>query len=244
MRKLLLLVAFLFSTQIAEASHLYRLMMVRAAPGKLPDLIELYEKRMPVYDTSGDKRPMWMRHTQGDQWDLLFIYPMGSFGEYYAADRISRREKAAADSDISQEEFTRLFYEATAWHEDIYMDGPPLDELKKAYDAGGYFHAEIFVALAGKQDELRKERDMENAFRRAVGRVENFTFTHVQGAAWSLVSLAFYRDLAHFAEPSGASPEQTDAAAKAAGFESARSIGTYMRSLIDYHHDTLGVTLK
>ncbi len=244
MRKLLLLVAFSFSTHIAEASHLYRLMMARAAPGKLPDLIELYEKRMPVYDASGDERPMWMRHTQGDQWDLLFIYPMGSFGEYYAADRIARREKATADSDISQEEFTRLFYEATAWHEDLYVDGPPLDELKKAYDAGGYFHAEIFVALPGKQDELRKERDMENAYRRAVGRVENFTFTHVQGAAWDLVSLAFYRDLAHFAERSKATAEQIDAAAKAAGFESARSIGIYMRTLIDYHHDTLGVTLK
>jgi hypothetical protein len=30
-----------------------------------------------VYEKSGDKRPFWWRHTQGDQWDLMMIYPMG-----------------------------------------------------------------------------------------------------------------------------------------------------------------------
>jgi hypothetical protein len=32
---------------------------------------------MSVYEKSGDKRPFWWRHTQGDQWDLMMIYPMG-----------------------------------------------------------------------------------------------------------------------------------------------------------------------
>ncbi len=244
MRKLILFVLLFLCSAVAESADLYKIMMVRAAPGRLFDLIDMYRARMPVYDASGDERPLWMRHTQGDQWDLLFIFPLGSFSEYYSPERVARRDRAARDAGMPQPEFAKLFYQNAAWHEDVYVEGPPLDTLKKTYAGAGFFHAEMFIALPGKQDELLKERGMENAYGKAVGRPENFTFVHDQGAAWDVISLGFYRDFDHFAETRRVSAADANAAAKAAGFEDADHVGPYLRTLIATHHDTLGNTLK
>ncbi|MCJ7581341.1 MAG: hypothetical protein MUP98_12515, partial [Candidatus Aminicenantes bacterium] len=59
----------------SEQTYLYKATFIRAAPGKLLDLIDLFKDQMPVYDASGDKRPFWWRHTQGDQWDLMILFP-------------------------------------------------------------------------------------------------------------------------------------------------------------------------
>jgi hypothetical protein len=40
------------------------------------------------------------------------------------------------------------------------------------------------------------------------------------------------------------SREQREAAARKAGFESPEAIGPYMRTLIDFHRDTMGVAIK
>lgn len=244
MRKYTLFLSLVLWSTIAGADDLYKITMVRAAPGKLFSLIEMYQKRMPVYDASGDERPLWMRHTQGDQWDLMLIFPLGSFSAYYSPQRVARRDRAARDAGMPQPEFARLFYENAGWHEDIYVEGPPLDTLKKACAEAGFFHAEMFVALPGRQSDLLKERGMENAFGKAVGRPENFTFVHDQGAAWDVISLGFYRDFDHFAETRRGSAADADAAAKAAGFEDAAHVGSYLRMLIATHHDTLGNVLK
>jgi hypothetical protein len=248
MRKSILVLALALAlalcSPIAGAADLYKITMVQAAPGKLLGLIDLYQKRMPVYDASGDERPLSLRHTQGDRWDLMLIFPLGSFSEYYSPERVARRDRAARDAGLPQAEFAELFYEHAGWHEDVYVEGPPLETLKKAYAEAGFFHAEMFVALPGRQDELVKERGMENAFGRAIGRPENFTFVHDQGAAWDVVSLGFYRDFDHFAETRRVPADKQDAAAKAAGFEDAAHVGPYLRTLIATHHDTLGTTLK
>ena len=64
--------------------YLYKTTFVRAAQGKLLDLIALYKDRMAVIEAAGEARPFWWRHTQGDQWDLMILTPMGSYAEYYA----------------------------------------------------------------------------------------------------------------------------------------------------------------
>ncbi|MBM3791255.1 MAG: hypothetical protein FJW35_13030 [Acidobacteria bacterium] len=219
-------------------------MFVRAAPGRLLDLIELYKGRMPVYDASGDERPFWWRHTQGDQWDLMLLFPMGSWTEYFSADRVALRQKAAGRSPLPQPEFARKFYEFSAWHEDLYVEGPPLDAVRKAFQNTSYYHIEIFIALPGKQGELRKEREMENAYQKGIGRPETLIFTHDQGAAWDIFTLGCYRDLKHWAESYDVPQEKRDAAARAAGFQSADQIGPYMRTLIQMHRDTMGVAIR
>ena len=230
--------------QSSEPTYLYKTTFVRAAPGKLLDLIALYKDRMAVADTSGDERPLWWRHTQGDQWDLMLLFPMGSYTEYYSKERLSRRKKADESSSLSQKEFSQKLNACSAWREDIFVMGPPLEIVKKAFTGTAYYHIEIFVSLPGKQEELFKEREMENAYQVGTGRPENMIFVRDQGATWDLFTLGCYRDLKHWAESPDIPKEKRDSAARQAGFKSPDEIGPYMRTLIDFHRDTMGVAIK
>ena len=228
----------------AGSTYLYRTTFVRAAPGKLLDLIGLYKGRMAVCDAAGDERPFWWRHTQGDQWDLMLLYPMGSYTDFYAGRRLARRERAAAAAGLPETEFRRKLQECTAWREDVFVMGPPVEAVKKAFQGSAYYHIEIFVSLPGRQADLYREREMENAYAAGNGRPENLIFVRDQGAAWDLYTLGCYRDLQHWAEKSPLTKGQRDAAARRAGFADADAIGPYMRTLIDWHRDTMGVAIK
>lgn len=85
------LLALILMASAADAGYLYKAMFVRAAPGRLLDLIALYKERLPVYDASGEQRPFWMRHSQGEQWDLMFLFPMENYSEYFKPERICAR---------------------------------------------------------------------------------------------------------------------------------------------------------
>ena len=224
--------------------YLYKTTFVRAAPGKLLDLIALYKERLAVVEASGDARPFWWRHTQGDQWDLMLLVPMESYTEYYAKNRVARRKKAADASGTTQEQFARKLDACTAWREDVFVMGPPLEFAQKAFEGTAYYHIEIFVSLPGRQEELFKEREMENVYGVETGRPYNMIFVRDQGAAWDMYTLGCYRDIKHWAVNEGVTKEQREAAARKAGFKSPEEIGPYMRTLIDMHRDTMGVAIK
>jgi hypothetical protein len=230
--------------QTAGPTYLYKTTFVRAAPGKLLDLIALYKGRMAVMDAAGDERPLWWRHTQGDQWDLMLLFPMGSYGEYYAAERTAGREKAADASALSSADFRKQIDICSSWREDVFVLGPPLQTLREASAGMAYFHIEIFIALPGRQAELYKQREMENAYQLGTGRPETLIFVRDQGASWDMYSLGCYRDLKHWSESGNVSKEQREAAARKAGFKSPDEIGPSMRTLIDMHRDTMGVSIK
>jgi len=229
--------------QSSEPTYLYKTTFVRAAPGKLLDLIALYKSRMAMNDASGDERPLWWRHTQGDQWDLMLLLPMGSYTEYYSKDRVSRRKKAAASS-LTEGEFGRKLNAFSAWREDVFVLGPSLETVKKAFADTSYYHIEICIALPGKQEELFKEREMENSYQVATGRPETMIFVRDQGASWDLFTLGCYRDLKHWASSADISEEKRNLAARQAGFNNPDEIGPYLRTLIDMHRDTMGVAIK
>ncbi len=226
-----------------KPAYLYKTTFVRAAPGKLLDLIALFKDRMAFYDAAGDERPLWWRHTQGDQWDLMLLTPMGSYAEYFAKGRIAKREKAEASAGVPSG-FSRAYDACAAWREDLFVFGPPLEAVKKAFAEAGFYHIEIFVSLPGKQEELFKERQMESAYQAAIGRPEYMIFVRDQGASWDIFTLDFYRDQKHWSESSDLSKEERDAAAKRAGFAGADAIGPSMRTLIEFHRDTMGVAIK
>lgn len=225
------------ATSASAPTYLYKAKLVQAAPGKLPEVIDLLKAVQTASREAGDEQPLLMRHSQGDHWDLLSLIPMKSYEDYYRAERMARR--AAALRQIQ----TRLD-ELVAWQEDVLVYGPPVAELREAFSASGFFHVEMFDALAGKQSELFKEREMENGYLKTLKRPENFIFVRDQGAAWDLFTIGAYRDLKHFAESAGIPETEQDAAAKAAGFEAANRIGPYLRTLISSHHDTLAVSVK
>jgi hypothetical protein len=242
-------VLLLFSgwTQYAQPSvqtELYRFVLVQAAPGRLLDLLDLYKNRLPVIAAGGDELPYIVRHSQGDRWDLVVIYPSGSFTAYYSADRVKQRAAAGDTSGVSNPEFARRFYDMVAWHEDVYVEGPPLSEFRAYVKELGLVHFEMFQALAGKRDALIEERRMESAFNVARGRPAALIFTHEQGAAWDVITLDGYRNWRHYAESETIPQEVTEAAAKKAGFANADAIGPFMRTLISLHHDTIGTPVR
>jgi hypothetical protein len=224
----------------ADTTYLYRTHFVRAAPGEILELIDVFQERMDYFDAAGEPAPFIMRHAQGDHWDLQIMYPMGSFEDYYSSERVARRERAAAAAGVSENDFQRQISAFTSWKEDLFVLGPPLETMTEIMNGGGYFHTEIMIALPGKKDELFHEREMENEYQRLTGRPERMIFTRVWGAAWDNFTLGIFRDLQHFAARSDMTAEETEAAARAAGFESSARVGVYMRSLILRHQDTHG----
>jgi len=223
----------------SAGGFLYRASLVQAAPGRLLELIDLEKALFASLGESGDDTPLWMRHSQGDKWDLLVLQPMGSWAEYFGPDRAAKREKWRR---ASQGSLARI-RDAIAWQEDVFVNGPPLSEVRERFAKAGFFHVEMFVALPGRQEDLYRQRQMENAFDRTLRLPQNLIFTREAGASWDLFTIGCYRDLKHYAEGSEVPSAEQDAAAKAAGFESARQIGPYLRTLIREHHDTLATAI-
>lgn len=223
----------------ADTPYLYKVSLVQAAPGKLLDLIDLYKTRAAVYQAAGDEAPLWMRHSQGDHWDLMILFPMGSYGDFYRAERIAKRKQAEQASKLEDK-----IKENIAWQEDLFAYGPSLADLRKAFANGAFFHVEMFVSLPGKFADLYKEREMENAYAKALKEPENFIFVRDQGAAWDIFTIGVFRDLKHYAESADVPAKDQEAAAKAAGFEAPSQIGPYLRRFIREHHDTLAVAIK
>ena len=221
----------------AENNYLYKVSLVQAAPGKLPDLIDLYKQRSAALTAAGDEASLWMRHSQGDHWDLMILAPMQSYASFYQPERISKREKV---EQASAEKFKANI----AWQEDLFAYGPALADLRKAFANGAFFHVEMFVALPGMFADLYKEREMENTYAKAIKEPENFIFVRDQGAAWDIFTIGVFRDLQHYAESADVTPADAQAAAKAGGFNAPSEIGPYLRRFIREHHDTLAVGIK
>ena len=100
MRIIILMCVLLFlpsNAPAADNGYLYNAKFVQAAPGRLLELIDHYKARMAGYRAIGDEAPLWIRHSQGDKWDLMLLFPMGSYSEYYHPDRVARRQKAGRD---------------------------------------------------------------------------------------------------------------------------------------------------
>jgi hypothetical protein len=235
---LMLLMLVCVPTGRTQEKYLYKTSLVQAAPGKLLELIDLYKSLWSAQaKTAGEQAPLWMRHSQGDRWDLLILYPIGNYSEYYHAERRAAREKAL-------EPWREKLLQDIAWQEDVLVYGPPLDEVRKAFSGAGFFHVEMFQALPGRQAGLYHEREMENAYARAIKEPENLIFVRDQGAAWDIFTIGCFRNLRHYAESADVSAQDQESAAKAAGFESASQVAPYLRTFIALHHDTLAVAVK
>jgi hypothetical protein len=219
----------------ADHPYLYKVTLVQAAPGKLLELVNLYKQQSSVLKDI-DEAPLWMRHSQGDHWDLMILFPMGSYGDYYQPQRSAKRAELSTS-------LAEKFKENIAWQEDLFAYGPPLAGLRKAFAAGSFFHVEMFVSLPGRFGDLYQERVMENAYAKALKEPENFIFVRDQGAAWDIFTIGVFRDLKHYAESADVPVKDQEAAAKAAGFEAPGQIGPYLRRFIREHHDTLAVAV-
>ncbi|MFN8583413.1 MAG: hypothetical protein U0163_20860, partial [Gemmatimonadaceae bacterium] len=239
-----MLAALATALSLAAGPTLYRAEFIQAAPGRLLELIDALKTEMPAYAKAGESRPFLMRHSQGDRWDLMLLVPMGDdAAAYFSTARRGRRDGAGLAGTAREQRMRDL----VAWHEELYVRGPALDEVQHEFDAAGLAHIEIFRALAGHYDALKKERAMEGAFNENVGRAHLLYFereTSLGGAPWDMFTIDLYRDLKHYAESSAFTPEAGDAAARKAGFENSAMIGPTLRQHISTHHDTIAGVVK
>jgi hypothetical protein len=228
----------------AQETGVYRTLMVQAAPGELLPLIELFKEERALLASLGEEPPLWMRHTQGDFWDLFLLYPMEGMGQYYAPERLARIAQAHTPSGRTGAELAREIDARVAWREDLFVQGPPHAEVKASWAEAGFYHVEMYEGLAGKREELVRERHMENAYATALGRHATKVFTRIAGSSADGYTLGFYQDLKAYANQPETTREQQEAAARAAGFRGADFIGPTLRTLILRHHDTMGVAIR
>jgi len=228
-----------------SGDHLYATVLMRAAPGQLMRLIDVVKRRGDILEEAGETRPLILRHSQGDHWDLMVIQPIGSMGEHFSDDRTQGRNLGGERKGLTELEYHKRLGELVSWREETFYRGPDPAVLEGATgSAAGYFHVEMFIALPGKHEELFRQREMENDYLHRLERPLNLVFSKTLGGPWDLFTLGMYKDLEHFADRAGVSEDVENEAAVAAGFESASMIGPYMRSLIDRHNDTIGGVVR
>lgn len=206
------------SAQSMSGDTVYRMTLLRAAPGRLLDLVAALRASGVAAPSA---KSMLLRHAQGDHWDLMLLAP---------------NPPAAPLPPLADEALV-------AWQEDEIVRGPDLGKLE-AFASASLFHVEMFHALPGKRAELLREREMENAYLRACGRPSNAIFVRGSGASWDSFTLGPYRSWKHYAERDDVPREKAAEAAKAAGFQSEEQIGPYLRSLLLDHHDSLLTRVK
>ena len=233
MKKLLILLLFV-TTSLHAQDQLYKVSLLRAKPGALLELIELIKKDIANYEAIVEEKPYLLRHSQGDHWDLMMIHPVSSLDKYFGKSSMKKRQA----SETIEKSYGDPFFDLISFQEEAIVKGPNAGVFKAAFEKFSLFHIEIFTTLAGKQQELLDQRKAENVFYQGIDHRPNFIFTRVFGPSWDNFTIGFYDDLHDFAGPP-ISFEKEDQAAKDAGFEGVNFIGSYLRSLISSHHDTL-----
>jgi hypothetical protein len=239
---LLLILPTMASTAELEGKYLYKVTTIRAATGALEDLLD-WEARLGASEyfvDAGQERPLLMRHSQGDQWDLLVIVPMQSWVEYHSEAATQKRSTAAATHADLIAAGQKLF----AFYEDHFAYGPPWSALTTEYAANSFYHIEMFKAAPGKANDLLEQRRMENTYLAATGQKPNMIFRRAAGSDVDVFTIGFHPDFQAFAQPADVTIEEKDLAAKEAGFKGLSDISFYLRSLISGHHDTLAVRVN
>lgn len=228
--------------QVLEGDYLYKVSTVRAAPGSLSALLDwlVALKESDYFETAGEEPPFVMRHSQGDQWDLMIITPMKSWSAYYSEPSSARRKRSADSHAALIAESDAMI----AFDSDHFAYGPVVSTLKAAYNDNQFFHIEMFEAAPGKSTELVKQRQMENAYLKTTGQTQNMIFRRAAGSDVDVFTIGFHKSLEAFAAPADATDEDKEAAAIAAGFKDRSDISFYLRSLISGHHDTLATKVE
>jgi hypothetical protein len=215
----------------SQPHELYRIHFFKAAPGKLPDLMDAY---LSLPASPGAPRQMVFRHQSGDDWDLLVIYPQGA--------------NAHIDANPSYTEAQRKLRERVMsdyiWHTDTYAIGPPLAELEKALavpqDAkGGLYLVEDYRALNGHLAQLGEVLNRDIASARAGGAVR---FEHLQGAPWDYLVLFRYASWPEYV--AAETDPAADELARKQGFKDSSAVALELREHMAAHHDTFASRIQ
>jgi len=228
MKKLFVIASMLLTSSATMADDFW-VTQYRAAPGKFPALLELIKNTNWQAFENGE--PIMMRHSQGNHWDLMLL------GQHANCDTSTCQQSAQAFEKAANElvDFELSFQASseTSWA-----------ELKTTNETSSLYHIEMFQAGAGKHDALTRQRVIENDFIKRIGQNPNEIFEVVYGSDFDIFTIGFYKDLQTYATPADVTQEQTEAAAKAAGFKNRADVSFLLRELIVGHQDTLAVKVR
>ena len=202
----------------APALELYHIHISKAAPGKLPQLIEAYQNGPAPEAGQPQVTPIILRHREGGEWDLITITPLGK--------QITLT--ASAPPQAVQDYFTRLG-PLSDWHGDTFVIGPSWAVVQKALvpakDAQLVYVVSDYRSLAGHRTQLRQilDRNAQDTPGRSV------LFAHVEGAPWNFLTVTSYDSW----NAIGAPPPQP------ASGTSRPEPGLELREHMAVHHDTI-----
>lgn len=241
MKKLfaLIILALLCTSAIAE-NYVYKVTLIRAAPDRLLELIELLKQDMSNHESFGLEKPYMMRHSQGDQWDLMLFWPISSMGEYFSDESLKDR----SESVFLDKPYDNIIWDYISFHEELFVNGPAFEDVQSMFETYNYYHIEMFVALPNKRRELLKERFMENDYLVGIGRRPNLIFNKVAGSKWDNFSIGFYDDIKDYAASADIDRMLKEKSARDAGFKGLDFIGSYLRRFINEHNDTLATAVR
>lgn len=211
----LLLAPFAVLAQEQE-SELYHIHVVKAAPGKLPQLISEYKNEPGPQEGQPQASPVILRHREGSEWDLIEITPLGK-----------ETTISAQPPSKAVQEYRERLWGLAAWHGDTFAVGPAWATVQKVLVPEGNAQQAVYVvsdyrALSGHRRQLREVLDgnAEQTPGRAV------IFSHVEGAPWNLLMVTRYdswADLGADTQPQAGQQEP----------------GLAIREHLAVHHDTI-----
>lgn len=204
--------------QQAPVLELYHIHVVKAAPGKLPQLIDAYKNGPAPEAGEPQVTPIILRHREGGEWDLIVITPLG-------------RQITISASALPQavQEYNQRLQPLSDWHGDTFTVGPSWAVVQKALvpakDAQPVYVVSDYRSLPGHRVQLRQvlDRNAQDTPGRSV------IFAHVEGAPWNLLQVTSYDSWAAL----GAPPPQPPSG------EQRQEPGLAIREHMAVHHDTV-----
>lgn len=221
-----------------DYSGYYRVQTLRAAPGALAELLQAMQQlhNDGYYRQTGLTVPWLIRHSQGDQWDLLLIQSVPDYSGYFQALQSAQAQQAKTQ----HAQALAVLEQQVAFADEFFMRGPAAGKLIAMLDNKPFAHIEVFHALAGKHAELLRQREMENTYMLGIDKQPNAIFSTDFGGDADIMTIGFYPSLQAFAQPPAQADAERSKIAQQAGFRDLDDIGLYLRRLISAHHDTLG----
>jgi len=165
----------------AAPLEIYHVHVVKAAAGKLPELIEVYKNAVAPDPGDPQVDPIILRHREGGEWDIIVVTPRGK-------DYTLRSDALPAPIQAFNEKVIPL----TDWHADTFTVGPTWDVVQKALvparGAQPVYTVTDYRALTGHRSQLRQtlDRIVEQSAGRSV------LLSHVEGAPWNFIAITRY----------------------------------------------------
>ena len=227
MKKILAAFSIFFLGATSAFADDYWITQYRAAPGNFPALLELVSST--DWQSLDKGRPIFMRHSQGNHWDLMLV------STPCVSSACLRAMREFGDKTGTLVDFEQSFM---AWSD------TPWTEVRRQAKNAGLFHIEMFHAAAGKLGALQRQRKIENTYLAATDQKENIIFDVQFGSDIDIFTIGFHESMTSFASQGPSSPEAAEKAAVEAGFKNRADISFHLRELIVGHQDTLAVPVK